>query len=98
MAVIQADLRWPVSPAKNWRICWCKLLLPTRDVKTVYFSEPVTGLPKPAFYRLPKGLLCHRSLGACYQSIACCFTAAVAAFQTHGRLRRETKDSGVSKR
>jgi len=27
----------------------------TRDVKTVYFSEPVTGLPKPVFYRLPKG-------------------------------------------
>ena len=24
-----------------------------RDVKTVYFSEPVTGLPKPVFYRLP---------------------------------------------
>jgi len=29
----------------------------TRDVKTVYFSKPVTGLPKPVFYRLPKGLL-----------------------------------------
>jgi len=29
----------------------------TGDVKTVYFSEPVTGLPKPVFYRLPKGLL-----------------------------------------
>jgi len=29
----------------------------SRDVKTVYFSEPVTGLPKPVFYRLPKGLL-----------------------------------------
>ena len=28
----------------------------TRYVKTVYFSEPVTGLPKPVFYRLPKGL------------------------------------------
>ena len=28
-----------------------------RDVKTVYFSEPVTGLLKPVFYRLPKGLL-----------------------------------------
>ena len=28
-----------------------------RDVKTVYFSKPVTGLPKPVFYRLPKGLL-----------------------------------------
>ena len=28
-----------------------------RDVKTVYFSEPVTSLPKPVFYGLPKGLL-----------------------------------------
>ena len=25
----------------------------SRDVKTVYFSKPVTGLPKPVFYRLP---------------------------------------------
>ena len=41
---------------------------------------------------------CHRSLRACYQSIACCFTAVWPAFQTHGRQRRETKDSGVSKR
>jgi len=24
-----------------------------RDVKTVYFLEPVTGLPKPVFYQLP---------------------------------------------
>ena len=31
--------------------------LSARDVKTVYFSKPVTGLPKPVFYRLPKGLL-----------------------------------------
>ena len=55
----------------------------SRDVKTVYFSEPVTGLPKPVFYRLPKGLLCerdncHQSLRACCQSIACCFKAVVA--------------------
>jgi len=28
-----------------------------RDVKTVYFSERVAGLPKPVFYRLLKGLL-----------------------------------------
>ena len=27
------------------------------DVKTVYFSEPVAGLPELVFYRLPKGLL-----------------------------------------
>jgi len=39
----------------------CFITLPEyvycRDVKTVYFSKPVTGLPKPVFYRLPKGLL-----------------------------------------
>ena len=29
----------------------------TGDVKTVYLSEPVTGLPKTVFYRLPKGQL-----------------------------------------
>jgi len=28
-----------------------------RDVKAIYFSKPVTGLPKSVFYRLPKGLL-----------------------------------------
>jgi len=33
------------------------LVIYSRDVKTVYFSKPVTGLPKPVFYRLPKGLL-----------------------------------------
>jgi len=34
-------------------------IITTRDVKTVYFSKPVTGLPKPVFtgYQLPKGLL-----------------------------------------
>jgi len=74
----------------------------TGDVKTVYFSEPVTGLPKPVFTGYRKAYCerdnCHRSLSACYQSIACCFTAAVAlsAYQMHER--RKTKDSGVSKR
>ena len=68
---------------KNCNVWWWVVIL-VRDVKTVYFSKPVTGLPKPVFYRLPKGLLwadnCHRSLCACYcyQSITCCFTAAVA--------------------
>jgi len=33
------------------------MVIAARDVKTVYFSEPVTGLLKPVFYRLPKGLL-----------------------------------------
>jgi len=60
-------------------------LLLIRDVKTVYFSEPVTGLLKPVFTGYRKAYCewdnCHRSLRslrACYQSIACCFTAAVA--------------------
>ena len=34
-----------------------EMVIENRDVKTVYFSKPVTGLPKPVFYRLPKGLL-----------------------------------------
>jgi len=61
-------------------LCWT--LVVVRDVKTVYFSEPVTGLPKPVFTGYRKAYCerdgCHRSLRACYQSIACCFTAAVA--------------------
>jgi len=52
------------------------------DVKTVYFSEPVTGLPKPVFYRLPKGLLCTEKLSPVaprlLSVISCCFSAAVA--------------------
>jgi len=83
---------------------WCGTVgkMRNRDVKTVYFSEPVTSLLKPVFtgYRMAycERDNCHQSFRACYQSIACCFTAAVPAFQTHGRLHRETKDSGVSKR
>ena len=52
----------------------------TRDVKTVNFSEPVcrnrffTGYRKAHCERDN----CDRSLRACYQSITCCFTAAVA--------------------
>ena len=58
-----------------------------RDVKTVYFLEPVTGLPKPVFYQLPvterpivSGIIVtgHLRLLSVYQSITCCFTAAVA--------------------
>ena len=48
--------------------CWLRF----RDVKTVYFSELVTGLPKPVFtgYRQTycERDYCHRSLRACYQS------------------------------
>ena len=58
----------------------------TRDVKTVYFSKPVTGLPKPVFYRLPvterlivSGIIVTgRSAVAISRSLNCCFTAAVA--------------------
>ena len=51
-----ADLH---SSQPDTNLC-CKtmdMVLVARDVKTVYFSEPVTGLPKPVFYRLPKGPL-----------------------------------------
>ena len=64
--------------------CWVTVLgtlFTPRDVKTVYFSEPVTGLPKPVFTGYRKAYCerdnCHRSLRDCYQLIACCFTAAV---------------------
>jgi len=54
----------------------------SRDVKTVYFLKLVTGLPKPFFTGYRKAYCerdnCHQSLHACYQSITCCFTAAVA--------------------
>ena len=55
-------------------------MIPIRDVKTAYFSEPVcrnrffTGYRKAYCERDN----CHRLLRACYQSITCCFTAAVA--------------------
>ena len=71
----------------------------TRDVKTVYFSKPVTGLPKPVFYRLP---VTERPIVS--GIIVTGRSALVAsrrpwlAYQTHGRRRSETKDSGVSKR
>ena len=42
--------------AHQWlitNVSLCSEFVVVRDVKTVYFSEPVTGLPKPVFYRLP---------------------------------------------
>ena len=61
---------------------WHNKSVVNRDVKTVYFSEPVTGLPKPVFTGYRKAYCerdnCHRSLRACYQSITCCFKVAVA--------------------
>jgi len=56
------------------------IFITIRDVKTVYISEPVcrnrffTGYRKAYCERDN----CHRLLRACYQSITCCFTAAVA--------------------
>ena len=76
-----------------------------RDVKTVYFSEPVTGLPKPVFYRLPvtkrpivSGIIVTgRSALAISRSLVAS-RRPWPTYQTHGRRRRETNDSGVSKR
>jgi len=55
------------------------IVVSIRDVKTVYFSEPVTGLPKPVTERpIVSGIIVTgRTALAIYQSIACCFTAAV---------------------
>jgi len=69
-----------------------------RDVKTVYFSEPVTGfLPvteRPIVSRIivtgHSALAISRSLVASRRPWP--------TYQTHGRRRNETKDSGVSKR
>ena len=76
-----------------------------RDVKTVYFSEPVTGLPKPVFYRLPvterpivSGIIVTgRSALAISRSLVAS-GRTWPTYQTHGRRRSGAKDSGVSKR
>ena len=76
-----------------------------RDVKTVYFSKLVTGLPKPVFYRLPvterrivSGIIVTgRSRLAISRSLVASRRPWLA-YQTHGCHRSETKDSGVSKR
>ena len=77
----------------------------SRDVKTVYFSKPVTGLPKPVFYRLPvterpivSGIIVTgRSAFAISRSLVASRWPWLA-YQMHGRRRSEIKDSGVSKR
>ena len=71
-------------------------MLAHKDVKTVYFSEPVTGLPKPVFYWLPKGLFVSGIVTRSALAVSRSLVASRPAFQTHER--RETKDSGVSKR
>ena len=68
----------------------------SQDVKTIYFSEPVTGLPKPVFHWLPKGLFVSGIVTRSALAVSRSLVASRPAFQTHGR--RETKDSGVSKR
>jgi len=60
----------------------CNTLI--RDVKTVYFWEPATGLPKPVFTGYRKAYYerdnCHQSLcsALAISQITCCFTATVA--------------------
>jgi len=74
-----------------------------RDVKTVYFSKPVTGLPKPVFLPVTERpivngiIVTGRSAPAISRSLVAS-RRPWPAYQTHGRRRRETKDSGVSKR
>ena len=85
-----------------------KTFIIVRDVKTVYFSEPVTGLPKPVFYRLPvterpivsRIIVTGRSALAVSLSVDHLLLhggRGWSTYQTHGR-RRGAKDSGVSKR
>jgi len=76
----------------------------TRDVKTVYFSEPVTGWPKPVFYRLPvterpivSGIIVTGRYALAISRSLVASRRPWPTYQTHGRRRRETKVSGVSK-
>ena len=90
-------------PGKEYLDFWESRLV-TRDVKTVYFSEPVTGLPKPVFYRLPvterpivNGIIVTgRSALAISRSLVAS-RRPWPAYQTHWRRRSETKDSGICK-
>ena len=74
----------------------------SRDVKTVYFSEPVTGLLKPVFLPVIERpivsgiIVTGRSALAISRSLVAS-RRPWPTYQTHGRRRRETKDSGVSK-
>jgi len=79
-------------------VCVC-----VRDVKTVYFSEPVTGLPKPVFLPVTERpivsgiIVTGRSALAISQSLVAS-RRPWPTYQTHGRRRSGAKDSGVSKR
>jgi len=73
----------------------------SRHVKTVYFSEPVTGLPKPVFLPVTERLIVSGIIVTGRSALAISRLLVASrrpwpTFQTHGR--RETKDSGVSKR
>ena len=74
----------------------------SRDVKTVYFSEPVTGLPKPGFLPVTERTIVSGIIVTGRSALAISRSLVASrrpwpAFQTHGRRRCETKDSGVSK-
>jgi len=79
------------------------LKLLVRDVKTVYFSEPVTGLPKPVFLPVTERpivsgiIVTGRSALAISRSLVAS-RRPWPTYQTHWHRRRETQDSGVSKR
>ena len=94
----------PIGPSNTKSPKFLKMVV-SRDVKTVYFSKPVNGLPKPVFYRLPVTerlivggiIVTGRSALAISRSLVDSRRPWLA-YQTHGRRRSETKDSGVSKR
>ena len=73
------------------------------DVKTVYFLEPVAGLPElvflPATERpIVSGIIVTGRTALAISRSLVASRQPWPAYQTHGRQRRETKDSGVSKR
>ena len=69
-----------------------------RDVKTVYFSKPVTGFLPVTERPIVSGIIViGRSALAISRSLVAS-RRPWPTYQTHGRRRRETKDSGVSKR
>jgi len=72
------------------------LLVVSKDVKTVYFSDPVTGFLQVTERPVVSGIIVTgRSALAISRSLVAS-RRPWPAFQMHGR--RETKDSGVSKR
>ena len=69
----------------------------SRDVKTVYFSEPVTSFLPVIERPIVSGIIVTgRSALAISRSLVAS-QRPWPTYQTHGCRRRETKDSGVSK-